>query len=327
MTVKLLYFGDPHFGGNNPRSRTDDYKEATKAKIREIFQLAKDHQVNAIIEPGDTWDRPDTSISVLLEFADLLAESPVPIYTTAGNHDLFSYNLETYWRTSLHLLERLVPQFHVINDPAQPVYFGRHDDVQVTFTPYTGKMDRDGYGYSPENNNDHSYKIHVSHGMLLDHNPTHFDRYTYIGDVQTTANLVLTGHDHMGYGIYRRSDGVTFANIGSLTRLSASAGEIERPIQVLLFTWESPFEHVKLEEIPLKCARPGNEVLDRSKIEAEQERQYHMEQFSALIQTTNGERVLLDVDQIVETIAQQEGLPPGVAKLALEKIAEMRSMS
>jgi len=323
MTVKLLYFGDPHFRGTSPRSRTDDYKEAVKAKMREIFQLAKEHQVDALLEPGDTWDRPDTSNSVLLEFADLLAESPVPIYTTAGNHDLFSYNLETYWRTSLHLLERLVPQFHVINDPAKAVYFGRNDEVQVTFTPYTNKIDRDGYGYSPENNNPHSFKIHVAHGMLLDHDPVVFDRYTYIGNVKTEADLVLTGHDHLGFDIYHRADGKVFANIGSLTRLSASVQEIERPIQVLLITYDRE-TGLHLEKIPLKSAKPGSEVLDRSKIEADQARQYHMEEFAALIQTQTGARVLLDVNQIVETIGEQEGLPPGVVRLALEKIEEMR---
>ncbi|WP_425059211.1 hypothetical protein [Sporomusa carbonis] len=47
--------------------------------------------------------------------------------------------------------------------------------------------------------------------MLLDHAPP-FDRFTLIKDVQTTVDLVLIGHDHQGFGIYRRADGKIFCN-------------------------------------------------------------------------------------------------------------------
>ena len=92
--------------------------------------------MTAIIEPGDTFDRPEVTTSVLLEFAKVLKESPVPIYTTAGNHDIYGCNLATYERTSLRVLELIVPQLTVINDPRQAKMFhqdGNH--VQLTFTP------------------------------------------------------------------------------------------------------------------------------------------------------------------------------------------------
>ena len=108
--MKFLYFGDAHIRGTNPRNRKDNYKEALIAKFREIFALAKYKGVTAIIQPGDTFDRPEVTTSVLLEFAKVLKESPVPIYTTAGNHDIYGYNLATYERTSLRVLELIVPR-------------------------------------------------------------------------------------------------------------------------------------------------------------------------------------------------------------------------
>ena len=99
-----------HIRGTNPRNRKDNYKEALIAKFREIFALAKYKGVTAIIQPGDTFDRPEVTTSVLLEFAKVLKESPVPIYTTAGNHDIYGYNLATYERTSLRVLELIVPR-------------------------------------------------------------------------------------------------------------------------------------------------------------------------------------------------------------------------
>lgn len=328
--IKLLYFGDPHIRGTSPRNRLDDYKEALKAKLREVFYLAEKHQVQAIVQPGDTFDRPEVSTAVLLEFADLLSTSPVPIYTTVGNHDVYGYNLETLGRTSLEILRRLVPQLHVLRYPNQAVYFEDGDTVvQLTFTPYSHKIDVEGYGYSPEVSGpqDAVYKIHVAHGMLLDHIPP-FDRFTRIYDVETTADMILSGHDHTGYGVFRRpKDGKLFCNPGSLTRLAASQAEVSRPIQAALITVaKSPYGGYKdaITLFPLLCAKPGEEILDRSKIEAEAQRSYAMEQFSTLIQTETGGAELVDLEAIMAEMARLENMAPDVVALAQKKLAEIR---
>jgi len=271
------------------------------------------------------FDRPEVSISVLLEFTKLLSNSPVPIYSTIGNHDLFSYNLDTYERTSLCLLEMLVPQLQVygifrhrgygINLPGERVW--------ITFEPYTSKMDIGGYGYGQQLDppNDRWLRIHVAHGLLLDHVPP-FDRYTLVQDVETNADIILTGHCHTGYGVYKRKDGKVFCNPGSLLRSSASTEALERAIQVAVIDTETR----DIELVPLKCAKPGNEVLDRSKIEADDRREYAMSEFAALIQTGTGEKAVVPINDIVETIAKQEGLPVEVIQKALEKIEEMKGM-
>lgn len=330
--MKFLYFGDPHIRGTSPQNRTDDYKTALIAKLREVFELARVHNVKAIIQPGDTFDRPEVSSGILLEFADVLAESPVPIYTTPGNHDLYSYNLDTFKRTSLAVLERLVPQLHVIQKPDKPTYFEEGEGgfgVQLTFTPYSSRIDIDGYGYSHEVENVPAdvFTLHVAHGMLLDHEPP-FDRFTLVQDVETNADLVLTGHDHTGYGVFQRRDGKTFANLGSLTRLSASRAEIERHIEVALIeivVEDDMYVH-SVSPIRLISANPGDEVLDRSKIEENAARKYAMDTFATLIQA-NGETVAVDVDAIITAIAKSEGINENVVKIALDKIAEMRNLA
>ena len=86
--VKFLFVGDLHLRGTNPRNRIDDYKEAAKQKLKEVFKIAVDNAVDAILQPGDIFDRPEVGIAVLLEFAEVLKESPVNIYCTLGNHDI-----------------------------------------------------------------------------------------------------------------------------------------------------------------------------------------------------------------------------------------------
>lgn len=320
--MKLLYFGDIHIRGKNPRNRTDDYKEALKAKLSEIWNLAKYYGVKAVICPGDVFDRPEVTNSVLLEFAEVFKECPVPIYTTPGNHDVYSYNLDTYGRTSLRILELIVPQLHVITDASQNITIGK--EVALSFQPYDQNIDRNGYGYSPGKPLDGYFKIHTAHGMLLDHDPKVFDRYTYVGDVKTEADLVLCGHDHLGFGFYERKDGKKFLNCGAICRLSASEAEIERKVQVALITiTNNQLEDLQL--IDLRSAKPGNEVLDRSQIEADQKRQYAMEEFAALIQTEDGTKAIVDLNAIVESIADKEGYAPEVVRIALDKIGEAKA--
>lgn len=324
--IKLLFTADWHLRGTNPRNRKDDYKEAVKAKLLEVFQMAELHEVDAIITPGDTWDTFLVSVGTLLEFVDFINENNrKPILTTFGQHDVQGYNAESLYRTSLALMLRLIPNMRLYTDPGKPINLSRNNTkVQLTFAPYTRRMDVQGYGYSPEGDaaiSTDAYKIHVAHGTLLDHEPP-FDKYTLIEDVVTNADLVLTGDYHPGYGLYKRHDGKVFYNPGSLTRLKASAAEIERKIRVGLIT----VSHMEatVQDLYLRSAKPGEEILDRSRIEAEAAREYSMSQFSMLMQNKLGDKVLLDVNQIIDVIAQQENAAPHIVKAALEVIDENR---
>ena len=327
--MKLIFTGDFHLRGTNPRNRIGSYVDAAKAKIREVFAIAEEVGAIAILVPGDIFDAPQVADSVKSMYADLLEESPVPIYTTPGNHDLSGYNIETYDNSSLKILERMVPNLHVNLKPTEGRVLITTDDlpIAITFQPYSGQVDRDGYGYSPGElkkleHYEEPFYIHVAHAMALDHIPP-FDRFTLLPNIKTEADLVLTGHDHTGYGVYKRADGKVFCNPGALLRSAASMSELERPIQIAVIDIRAK-DDFDITLVPLKSAKVGSEVLDRSGIEADKKRSYAMESFAALIKTNTGAKVLLDIPTIVETIAAQEGVDPEVIAVALKKIEEAR---
>ena len=315
---KFLFIGDLHLRGNNPRNRIDDYQTAADDKLIEVESIASYYDADAILIPGDIWDRPEVSIGVLLHYADILNNASCPIYTTIGNHDIYGYNLSTYGRSSLKLLELLVDNLHVLKGDSTVTF----SDAYVTATPYSGEIDIDGYGYTvPQTTPTDKKRIHIAHGMLLDHKPP-FDRYTLVSDCITDADFILTGHDHTGYGIIKRPDGKMFCNPGALMRMSASISEIERPIRYALITVDGDDITVALE--PLQSAKPGDEVLDRSKIDEAKARQYAMDNFSMLIQSHTGQTATVDINQIVDAIAKQEEYAPEVVKTALEIIDRQR---
>lgn len=322
---KFIFVGDLHLRGNNPRNRIDDYQTAANNKLCEILRMASEIEADAILIPGDIWDRPEVSIGVLLHYASILNTSPCPIYTTVGNHDIYGYNLSTYARSSLKLLELLVNGLHVIG-LADAIAVGMGDSY-ITATPYSGDMDIDGFGYGFNDGYSGIYddtpRIHIAHGMLLDHKPP-FDRYTLVDNCKTDADLILVGHDHTGFGVIKRSDGKIFCNPGALMRMSASINEIERPVQVAVITVEKL--NIDVQLVPLASAKPGDEVLDRSKIDEAKARQYAMDNFSMLIQTHVGQSATVDINQIVDAIAKQEEYAPEVVKTALEIIDRQREV-
>lgn len=70
--------------------------------------------------------------------------------------------------------------------------------MYLTATPYSKDMDINGYGYGPDVDypEGNHIGVHIAHGMLLDHRPP-FDRYSDLYKVDTTADIILTGHDHL----------------------------------------------------------------------------------------------------------------------------------
>jgi DNA repair exonuclease SbcCD nuclease subunit len=103
--VKILYFTDTHIRGTSPQSRLDDFPQTLLAKFREVVELAKAHQVAAILHGGDLFDRPDVAPAVALDFLRVLMEAPCPIYGIAGNHDIFGFNPQTVPRTMLGIFD------------------------------------------------------------------------------------------------------------------------------------------------------------------------------------------------------------------------------
>lgn len=318
---KAIVTGDIHYRGTNPRARLDNFQEALEAKLYDVLSLARRHEADCIICPGDLFDGPAASWGTVARLMQILQTTDCPVFTVNGNHDIFGGNKQSKFRTPYGFLVQTGFLWDVeeteYNGPENVIVTGCGFDTSTdTKTPEGMRQ------FSPRIWFDGAFQIHVVHSILMDRAPGFDMRHTLISQVKTTAQIIISGHEHVGFGIVRReSDGVLFINPGALCRLSAHVAEIERTVQVALLTVEN--DQATAELIPLKSARPGHEILSREHIEAAAERESRIDEFLKLL-ASEGEAKFLEVREIVEDIAARDNLPEAVKAEALRRIGEAR---
>jgi len=317
VTWRALIIGDVHWRATNPVARRDNLKEALTMKLLECWDLAREHCVNAIIQTGDLFDSPTIVYSTLADLINLLQRAPAPIYTVAGNHDLFGATPESLYRTPLGFLFQL----GIVRNAENGFDDGM---VAITGRGYDADIDSDVTTYAippklrmmPAN-----IRVHITHGMLVDRPMP--SRHTLIsdlaglGDKPDMPHVLINGHYHLGTGIHRVGRTLV-VNPGALCRLSAAIEEIERPVQVALL--ETDLEHYDVQLITLQSARPGAEVLSRDHLIAQAEAERRREQFLELLASEQTAKVL-DLADMIRDISARENLPDRVRDEALARIA------
>ncbi|MCM1564899.1 MAG: metallophosphoesterase [Dehalobacter sp.] len=331
--LKIVVTGDLHFRSENPRSRKDAFEDAMLSKLLEVFQLAQEHGAEAIIIPGDIFDTANVGLKAIAKLGYCLNtwidEFNVQVLTISGNHDLPAGNKAALERTPYGLLSKL----GFIHDLEEEnfethfnINFGDMKDVYLTVSGCGFDFQTDTSEgvkqYSTDRYDEDTVGIHVVHSMLMATPPITGMRHAIIDEVETDADIIISGHYHDGFGVIRRKNGKLFINPGALCRLSASEAEMKRTIQVALLTVRSKTDF-EAELIPLQSARPADEVLDREAIVEKKEHENWLETFFESLQQ-DGEAKFLEVQEIVENMANLETLSPGVKDEALRRISEAR---
>lgn len=311
--TKLLILGDLHITDKRPVNRKDDYQAAISNKLIEIFGIAKERKVEAILCMGDVFNNPTVSITLLMWATELFEQCPVPFYVTPGNHDLFSYNLNTYNRTSLMLLSRLVPNFHVKTSRDHSTLIG---NSRIDFQEHSANVDTENLNaYYMDNTDDASVNIKVVHGMLLDHEPP-FEPYTTLDKVDTNADVLLTGHDHRGFGVKKVGDTLC-VNLGSLMR--SASNEVDRRPRVGVLDTDT----IQVEVLNLNTAEPGLSVFDMQAVQDKKERDEYVKNFKNLVDDLKTETDLSS-EALLKTVAKQLKSDKNVLNLALDRLVQQQ---
>ena len=315
--MKLLYLTDTHIRGSNPKNRTDDFIKTLENKFIEIANLVKEKDIDFVIHGGDLFDRPDISISVVSRFAGILRLIEKPIFIVSGNHDIFGHNPDTIDRTMLGLLKSF--DFLQVIGKDNPILVKKDGiTVQLSGAPYYYDIDSSPQSYILEKVDEKAdYSINIVHGMLLDKPFIKGIPYTLIDDIMDTkADITLSGHYHAGFNTIIR-DNKYFINPGSLVRVTNSLKEMERKPKVVLIELS---DKICIDEIYLRSALPGSEVLDRTELENGVFRSERIVEFKQSIDAAlDFEK--LDINDLITEVALSGNVPKKIREEALRRIA------
>lgn len=319
IILKILFFTDTHIRGSNPKNRKDNFADSVEKKLLEIVDIIDKNNVDFVLHGGDLFDRPDISISIASRFALVLNKIKVPFYMVSGNHDVYGHNPNTVNRTMLGLLD-ILGIIKIINNNTKLILEKNNIKVQLTAQPYVYDIDSPNkldYYIVRDVDPDVHFSIHMVHGMLLDKPFIKGIPYTLIDDIKSTlADITLSGHYHAGFKTIK-IDNKYFINPGSMVRIANSLKEIERIPKVILIELE---EDIKIKEIPLKSALPGEEVLDRTEIEKNLFKNERIMEFKQSIDAAvDFEK--MDINEVLIRVSNAEGVEERVIKEALKRIA------
>lgn len=321
--MKILVLTDTHIRGTTPQNRLDDFPVTLKNKLLEVKKIIEQKEVDFVLHGGDLFDRPDTAPSVVRDFIQILREFKAPIYTVAGNHDLYGHNPATLPRTMLGVLDvsGIVSVIPVDQDQIIEL-----DKVKLQLSGSSYHYDLDNSekpeAYLLQKQDDVDYAINIIHGMLLPR-PFPIDlNYTLIDNIkETEAEITITGHYHTGFGIKELTSNKYCLNPGSLVRIGAYPSELERTPQVAII--ELTQENIGIKLHSLETAQSGEKVLDRSEIELNEYREKKLAGFVQDIESS-GEFNFLEIEEILDELAENQNLDKEIKDKARERIAKAK---
>ena len=323
--MRLLFLTDTQARGSTPQNRKDDFFQTLLRKLDEVVSLANGLGASAIVHGGDLFDAPAPSLGVGAEVGMAFLRARMPVYVVLGNHDEFGHNPSTVGRTMAGLLARL----GVIRllEEGEKVFLEEDGFVlQLTGQPYHYEIDirEPELDYCISKDPRSHRAVHVAHGMLVSRPLFPGAPFTPIDRVSphTEADVTLVGHNHIGFGCIE-SGGKLFVNPGALVRVNNHPLEMSRVPRVSIVDINS--EGARVSFVELKCAKPGDEVLDRAKVEEEEFRAARLAGFVQQLRSSS-EFKSYGLDEIIAEIAMTAGASERVKAESLRRIAEAREI-
>lgn len=248
--MKLLHTADWHLGKIiNGISMIEDQKYI----IRQIIEIAKKEEVDAIILAGDLYDRsiPPTDAVTLLNdtLYELNITLQIPIFAISGNHDSaerLSFGTNWYEKSRFYLAGKLL-------DGMIPIEF---HDTQIWLVPYHDALTAKAVLHDSEiqTYNDAMAKIIeqitpqqdptkaqilVGHAFVAGGVPSDSERVLSIGNVDRVAVDNFVGFDYVALGHLHHPNALNHPSVkysGSPLKYSFSEVEDIKSINIVEFS-------------------------------------------------------------------------------------------
>jgi DNA repair exonuclease SbcCD nuclease subunit len=312
--ISFLVRTDVHINDRPPESRCDDYLETVLGKLKQIGDIAREREVDAVLDNGDFFHNKAASRNshlLVRKVADLhRAYYPCPVYENPGNHDFPYANVDYVEKQPLGVLfstgifERMTD--HTFED----------GDLKVRVVGFPYKVEFDAFEFDIERG-DEDVLIVAAHTYASPTGTESFGKEQFLSYqdlAECTPDVFIFGHLHVDQGI-QMVKGKPFFNLGSLTRGSLTNDNLERTPRIGYLRIEKVDGEVEIttEPIPIEV-KPSSEVFDLEKHERIKQERKDIDQF---IDTLSRSASVDEEDNIRKAIEGLEDFDHDVRNRAL----------
>lgn len=309
----------------SPASWKGDYPAELWESLRQIGELARKYQVQAVLDGGDYFHvkaATRNSHAIVAKTASLhLSEYSCPVWAIEGNHDIAYRSLDTLDRQPLGVLFAS-GVFHKLRNEVFREGSLKVRVVGVPFDPLLKLEDLLAIKKEPGD----THLIMVVHALASKDPPPNVNEFfgesvfRYSDLVHEGGpDVVCFGHWHRDQGV-EVIDGRYFVNPGAISRGALIKENLNRIPKVVLI--ECSEEGISISAAPLKVA-PAREVFDLER-KARQERENEsIEQFVDRIR----QDVQLEASSSVEETVRSLDFARDVRDAALEYLERARAQS
>lgn len=313
--TKILLVGDIHAADRPPSSVNEGYLDDIIDLLNQVADLEVELDADAVVWAGDVFNhkQPGRTSHQTVQRMIEVVQRHRNLYIVVGNHDISNDRLESVLdkqplgvllRSGATELNGWHPELPLFGVPWQQRWL--HEDViWDAFEDWRGENET----RSTRN------CLAVTHAPIfpLDQTPPY--EYLDLDDIAEAMEhkgYLYYGHIHEDHGIYEH-EGVTFANVGAISRGSLHEYNLSRDIQACLWT-EDGFSSIKLN------AKPAEEVFKITEAEAKKEESISLDNFLAEVGSST-----LDISstESVSSHIHSLELPERIKKLAVEILEEV----
>lgn len=291
--MRFIACADLHFTDKTPRNRKDNYLDAQLMKFSQILELAENEGVDLLVA-GDVFDSTKVPYRITKLIMDLISQYPVQLYMVPGQHDLV-YHVDGLDNTPLGILSTM-DKVTILGVSKIAVTDGKSEVTIIG----------GGWNQEPKEKAD----ILVTHRMVVHKNPLFPGQEDYSTGAQLMhkyrwASFIVSGDNHQPFSIYKKGDGRTLINCGSLMRKGKD--QINHKPCVWMIDTETR-EH---EQIELKV-HPYRKVFDLNKIKREE------------TQDSIKEQAQLSIEKFVNSLNMSENEKPRFENVLQRVVKEVQ---
>lgn len=332
--TKILLVGDIHISDRAPSNCTDTYTDDIIEMLKHVASLEKSLEADAVVWAGDIFHHKQpsrTSHATVLKMIDVV-KSYRNLYIVTGNHDISNDVV-----SSVHEKQ---PLGVLLQSGAKELDGWNATTLEGESLPVFGVPWQQRWLY--QDTPREAFELWRSAGGLVDghadvslenalavtHAPIYPPREAQsvmfellptsgehgLGEAMGHTGYLYYGHIHEDHGIWE-DDGVTYANMGAISRGSLTEYNLNRSIKVAMWTEDG------FEEIPIPH-RPADEVFriaDAEQVKAEKK---NLDDFLSDIGSST-----LDISSTENVISHIQGRPdlePAVRDRAVKILEEVQ---